>query len=70
MLVIIKSLFNNFFCVKIRFMELLSQSGQNFQEGDFKIGVSCKETEKLLFYKEHIKIPQTDTYNLWAYTSL
>ena len=51
-------------------MELLSQSGQNFQEGDFKIGVSCKETEKLLFYKEHIKIPQTDTYNLWAYTSL
>ena len=59
-----------FFFVKIRFMELLSQSGQNFQEGDFKIGVSCKQTEKLLFYKEHIKIPQTDTYNLWAYTSL
>ena len=37
-----------FFFVKIRFMELLSQSGQNFQEGDFKIGVSCKQTEKLL----------------------
>ena len=39
---------NHCLIVKIRFMELLSQSGQNFQEGDFKIGVSCKQTEKLL----------------------
>ena len=57
MLVIINHFLIIFFCVKIRFMKLLSQSGQNFQEGDFKIGVSCKLTEKLLFYKEHIKIP-------------
>ena len=30
-------------------MELLNQSGQNFQEGDFKIGVNYKQTEKLLY---------------------